>query len=147
VRGHATWPGIPVCVRAGPRWFAGKAELIGRPHGTQRGRAREAETKKGARARATGADRPDPLGRGRGEGSARGEKTAADRWNPPVSQRGRAAWLGRAGLAGLNWFFSFSGISNEFSILFSLGFSIRTKFQIQTKSNMCINSKNILDST
>jgi hypothetical protein len=33
-----------------------------------------------------------------------------------------------------------------FFFLFSLGFSIQiqTKFQIQTKSNMCINLKNIL---
>jgi hypothetical protein len=36
-------------------------------------------------------------------------------------------------------------ISNCFFISFSLGFSIQTqiKFQIQTKSNMCNNSKNI----
>jgi hypothetical protein len=41
--------------------------------------------------------------------------------------------------------FLFPGISNFFSIVFSLGFSIQiqTKFQIQTNSNMCNNSKNI----
>jgi hypothetical protein len=43
--------------------------------------------------------------------------------------------------AGLGWigFLFFQGISNCFSILFSLGFAI----QIQTNSNMCNNSKNI----
>jgi hypothetical protein len=53
---------------------------------------------------------------------------------------------GWAGL-GRNGVFHFSRICNAFSILFSLGFSIQiqTKFQIQTKSNMCTNSKNILD--
>jgi hypothetical protein len=64
----------------------------------------------------------------------------------PTSQamraRGRAAWLGRAGLL---WLFLFPGISICFSISFSLGFSIQiqTKFQIQTNSNMCNKSKNI----
>jgi hypothetical protein len=44
-------------------------------------RAREAEREKGARARATGADRAAPLGRAKGGGGARGE-TAADRCSP-----------------------------------------------------------------
>jgi hypothetical protein len=52
---------------------------------------------------------------------------------------GRAHWRG----LGQNEVFHFSGISNAFSILFSLGFLI----QIQTNSNMCNNSKNILSST
>jgi hypothetical protein len=45
--------------------------------------------------------------------------------------RGRAAWLGRLGCFA---FFFFPGISNCFSISFSLGFSIQIqfKFQIQT---------------
>jgi hypothetical protein len=61
--------------------------------------------------------------------------------------RARASWAGWAVL-GRNEFFYFQRISNAFSILFSLGFSIQiqTKFQIQTKSNMCINSKRILGS-
>jgi hypothetical protein len=33
------------------------------------------------------------------EGEMRGAETAADRWRPPVRRRGRAAWLGRAGLS------------------------------------------------
>jgi hypothetical protein len=36
VHGQATWPGISVCVCAGPRRFAGKVELTGRPHGAAR---------------------------------------------------------------------------------------------------------------
>jgi hypothetical protein len=52
---------------------------------------------------------------------------------------GAANWAG----LGQNEVFYFSGISNAFSILFSLGFLI----QIQTNSNMCNNSKNILSST
>jgi hypothetical protein len=32
VRWQATWLEFSACVRAGPRWFAGKAELTGWPH-------------------------------------------------------------------------------------------------------------------
>jgi hypothetical protein len=73
-------------VHTGPRRFAGKAELTGRPHGAERGsggaekwfivltgRARVAEREKGDRARATIADRPAPLGRERGWERARRE--------------------------------------------------------------------------
>jgi hypothetical protein len=63
----------------------------------------------------------------------------------PTSQTARAR--GPAGLDGPAWAaLAFSpGFSNCFSISFSLGFSIQiqTKFQIQTNSNMCNNSKNI----
>jgi hypothetical protein len=69
-------------------------------------RAREAEIEKGARARATDADNLVPLGRER-ERERVGKETAADRWNPPVRRRGRAAWLGRAGPVGLLWLFLF----------------------------------------
>jgi hypothetical protein len=79
-----------------------------------------------------------------------GEEIAADRWSPSVRQcgRARAALLGWTGPACAKSGFSFF---SEFVIVFlfiSLGFSIQiqTKFQIQTKSNMCINSKNILGS-
>jgi hypothetical protein len=78
VRGQATWPRISACVRAGPRRFAGKAELTGRSHGAAResGRtwkrlialtiqAREAEIERGARA--TGADTLAPTGQREGE--------------------------------------------------------------------------------
>jgi hypothetical protein len=36
VCGQAMWPGISACVRASPRRFAGKAELIGRSHSAAR---------------------------------------------------------------------------------------------------------------
>jgi hypothetical protein len=58
----------------------------------------------------------------------------------------RTRWgLGRLGLNGPKWLFS---ISREFLIAFLFIFSrvfiqIQIKFQIQTKSNMCNNSKNI----
>jgi hypothetical protein len=57
----------------------------------------------------------------------------------------RAAWLGRAGSAGLKRLFLFPGNFQLLFFLFSLGFSIQiqTKFQIQTNSNMCNNSKDI----
>jgi hypothetical protein len=44
VHGQATWLGISVCVRAGPRRFARKAELTGRSHDTARGSERAEET-------------------------------------------------------------------------------------------------------
>jgi hypothetical protein len=83
-------------------------------------------------------------------------RIGADRLAPPGNERGRerggrerghARGARPDGLVGPNWLFFF-GISNGFSILFSLGFSIQiqTKFQIQTNSNMCTNSKNILSS-
>jgi hypothetical protein len=71
VRGQATWPGISACVRAGPWRFTGKVELTGRPTAQREGA--------GTRARAAGADRPVPVVRGRGEGSARVEKTIGDK--------------------------------------------------------------------
>jgi hypothetical protein len=40
MHGQATWSGISVCVLAGPRQFAGKAELIRRSHGATRGSGR-----------------------------------------------------------------------------------------------------------
>jgi hypothetical protein len=43
VHGKATWPGISAYVRTGPRRFAGKAELTGRPHGAARGSERAGE--------------------------------------------------------------------------------------------------------
>jgi hypothetical protein len=80
-------------------------------------------------------------------------------------ERGRAGWrryagpacqaqghagagvCARAGLSGPTWaeigFFLFPGIFYMLFYLFSLGFSIQIKFQIQTKSNICNNSKNI----
>jgi hypothetical protein len=39
VRGQATWSGISTCVHAGPRQFAGKAELTRQPPPAQRGGA------------------------------------------------------------------------------------------------------------
>jgi hypothetical protein len=70
---------------------------------------------------------------GRGEAGAR---STAD------SVGGRAAGPAWADLGRIRVFL-FPGISNCFSILFSLGFSIQiqNKFQIQTNSNMCNNSR------
>jgi hypothetical protein len=87
-----------------------------------------------------------PLGRGRGREGADGEETLL------TGGAHLSDGVGARGSAGLDWpglgcfgFFYFPGISNCFSISFSLGFSIQipTKFQIQTNSNMCNNSKNI----
>jgi hypothetical protein len=85
--------------RAVPRHSEGESGRAVKRFSVLTGRAREAQREKGARARVIGADRMAPLGRGRGGGSARGEKTAADRWNSPVRQRGRAGT--RLGWAGL----------------------------------------------
>jgi hypothetical protein len=79
---------------------------------------------------------------------ARGAETAAERWRPPVKRRGRtSARLGWAELGQLGCFAFFSFSLNFLMIfhLFSLGFSIQIqfKFQIQTNSNMCNNSKNV----
>jgi hypothetical protein len=92
-----------------------------------------------------GADKSAPLA-ARGRGKREWAREGADRHGPPVREGWRARGAGSAGLIGPNWGFLFSGISNCFSILFFLGFSIQiqTKFQIQTKSNMCINPKNML---
>jgi hypothetical protein len=92
------------------------------------------------------ADRMGPYGGESGEG----ERRARD---PPLTGEGRLSVRAGAGAraAGPAWadlcrirIFLFPGISNCFSILFSLGFTIQiqTKFQIQTNSNMCNNSKN-----
>jgi hypothetical protein len=43
VRGQVTCPGISTCVHTGPWRFAGKAELIGRSHGVERGSGRAGE--------------------------------------------------------------------------------------------------------
>jgi hypothetical protein len=85
------------------------------------------EREKQARVREDDADKPGPLG-------SEGE-----------SERGRAGWR----RLGLNWLFYFPGNFYLLFYLFSLGFSIQIqiKFQIQTKSNMCNNSKNIWGST
>jgi hypothetical protein len=86
------------------------------------------------------ADRPAPLGSERERGRE-GARWVADRRGPPVRGEADVQARARPRWADLAFFF-FSGISNGFSILFSLGFSI----QIQTNSNMCNNSKNILSS-
>jgi hypothetical protein len=124
--GQAMWPGFLACVRAGPRRFAVKAELTGRPHDTVRGDRRAKGTthcadgpglwgRERARAKATGADKPAPPGRGRGR-EREGEGTGADMWSRPVRRCGCAR-----GPAGLDWaklgrnrFSPFRRISNCF---------------------------------
>jgi hypothetical protein len=82
--GQATWLGFSTCMRPGQRRFAGRIELIGRPHGVERetekawservtaltGRARCLEGELGTRARGNDADNSGPLGRGRREAGA-----------------------------------------------------------------------------
>jgi hypothetical protein len=86
----------------------------------------------------------DRWGRRDREGGRRGEKNGADSSGPQGRER-RGARAG-AGLSGPTWAeLAFSNFL-EFLLpfyLFSLGFSIqiKIKFQIQTKSNICNNSK------
>ena len=110
------------------------AELASGTHGTAREVAR-------ARVRSAPTNRPH---------WAAGERERGERVGGLARQAG-SGYQGRqargAGPDGLAWveMAFFQGFSNCFSILFSLGFSIQiqTKFQIQTNSNMCNNSKNI----
>jgi hypothetical protein len=127
--------------RAVPR-HSGRERACGERLGTLTRQVHEAARERGVQARATGADRAAPLGKGRGEGSVRGEKPRLT--GGTHLSRGAGARPGWAEL-GCNGFLFLQGISNCCSILFSLGFSvqIQTKFQIQTNSNMCNNSKNI----
>jgi hypothetical protein len=80
VRGQATWPRILACMRAGPRWFAGKAELTRQPHGAARGRRRAGEM----------AHRADETGpRGRDGKEARGRGRLAPTHRPHWAEGGR----------------------------------------------------------
>jgi hypothetical protein len=122
VRGQATWPGFSAGVSAGPRWFAGKAELIERSHGAERGSGRVGEmTHRADETGPRGRDRKghagegdwrrhtSPTGQREGERERVGKETAANRWSPPVRRRGRAQprWA-RLGRLGLKWVFPFS---------------------------------------
>jgi hypothetical protein len=103
---------------------------IRRPHWAERENASELTGR--------GADRTSPHVVESGEGGRRAR-------DPPLTDAGaRAAGPAWADLGRIRVFL-FPGIFNCFFILFSLGFSIQiqTKFQIQTNSNMCKNSKNI----
>jgi hypothetical protein len=60
-----------------------------------------------ARVKETGADRSAPLGSERERRERAGERAAANRRGPTVRRRGRAAWLGRVGPAGLHFLFLF----------------------------------------
>jgi hypothetical protein len=131
-RGQATWPGFLACVRAGPRQFAGKAELTGRSHGAERGsgvcggtarcvdeagpRCREGT---GARRRRWLAPTNRPHWEEGGVRERAREETVADRWSPPVWRRRRARpyWLDWAGWAESGFSF-FQGFSKSFSFYF-----------------------------
>jgi hypothetical protein len=116
-------------------------EIVGERLGTANRWGRRDRERVGA-----GGERRRQLGpteqRERGSERAR---VGADRRGPPVKHRGRARGLGLVGWFGPNWPFPFSWNFYCLFYLFSLGFSIQIqlKFQIQTKSNMCNNSKNI----
>jgi hypothetical protein len=113
------------CARAGPRRDAGKAELIGGSHGAVMGNRRAGQTVQRAdEVGPRGREGEERMGEGnwrrqsgptgqRERGRRRGLRgNAADRWSPPVRQRGRvrvrAALLGWMGRFGLLWFFLFS---------------------------------------
>jgi hypothetical protein len=111
------------------------------PRGSKRGRAR-------ARKEMAPTDRPHWQRVGERGGERRGRELAptcgvrlSGANGAQTRARGWACWAD----LGRKWIFHFPRICNTFSILFSIGFSIQiqTKFQIQTKSNMCNNSKNI----
>jgi hypothetical protein len=122
VHGQTTWPRISACVRAGPRQFAGKAELTERPHDAARGSRRTEGTVRCA----------DEMGpRGRDRGGARGrvvdrhqqlgpteEREGARARGKKLSLTGEAHLSGGAGVRprcaglgrfGLNWFSLFPG--------------------------------------
>jgi hypothetical protein len=148
--------------RVRARWStagAGRAELTGEAHDAERedGRvgatarrlakwARKAEREEEHAGKETGADSLAPLGSEREREESAGQ-SGADRRGPPVRGGRRVGACGWAWWAGLGriGFFYFPGVSNCFSISFSLGFlfQIQFKFQIQTNLNMCNNSKNI----
>jgi hypothetical protein len=113
-RGRASWPKIlAMCASActlvhGER---GEGGADREAHDTERERAsawatarrlaehaRKAEREEGRAGEETGAVILDPLGSEREREESAGERVTADRWIPPVRQRGRAAWLGRAGV-------------------------------------------------
>jgi hypothetical protein len=169
VRAHARlkkgvgvpWPRIPAtCASARALVHGGRGEGEADRGGPRR---RERE-RTGAQGNGSATGEPGLRGRERrGECGRRNQR----RQLGPTRQRARgrgecgAVWRRQAGYAcqgrqaravgawwaslGRNGFFYFHGISNCFSISFSLGFSIQIKFkfQIQTNSNMCNNSKNI----
>jgi hypothetical protein len=120
---------------------AGDRAIVGASTAGERGRGVEdgltggvggTEREAGARARGT---TPTCLAHWAG-GGREGENR--------LSARARAQ-ASRLGLNGPNWVFLISGNFYCLFYLFSLGFSIpiQIKFQIQTNSNMCNNSKNI----
>jgi hypothetical protein len=146
VHGQATWPGISVGVRAGPQRFTGKAELTRRSNGSARAveqiggwadewGPRDSE-RRCARMEEIGADKSAPPGseRERGGESERekaltgGDRLSGEGWRAGAGLR----WPSWAVWAEM-WFFYFPGISNGFSILFSLGFSIQIRSKIQIK--------------
>jgi hypothetical protein len=75
----------------------------------------------------------------------RSERAGWRRQVGPACQTQGARGLGLLGWLGPKWPFPFSWNFYCLFYLFSLGFSIqiRIKFQIQAKSNICNNSKNI----
>jgi hypothetical protein len=114
------------------------------------GSARQRERER-ARGKGTApTDRPHRAARGREGVSA---QAGADRWGPPVRHRGHVGADARgAGPAWAKWAEMVFSISREFLMPFLFIFSrvfnsIQIKFQIQTKSIMCNNSKNIWGST
>jgi hypothetical protein len=126
---------------AGRSWAGGEGRLTGEDDETERERARTRET--------TPTDQPHRAARERERGkwarSGLRRQTGLACQAQGAGGRGRARGLGLLGWLGRKWPFPFSWNLYCLFYLFSLGFSIpiQIKFQIQTKSNMCNNSKNI----
>jgi hypothetical protein len=105
------------------------------------------QREKRVRVREDGADKLGPRGSERERGRE-GTLVGTDRRGPHVRHRGRSGAGARAGLSGPTWAEIGFPFSRDFLIAFLFifsRFSIQTqiKFQIQTKSNICNNSKNI----
>jgi hypothetical protein len=120
-------------------------EIVGERLGTTDRWGRRERERGIGRARETAPTaRPHRAARERGSEHAR---FGADRRDPTVRHTGHASarGLGLLGWLGPKWPFPFSWNFYCLLYLFSLGFSIQIqiKFKIQTKSNMCNNSKNI----
>jgi hypothetical protein len=139
--GARTWPDN-ARTWARPRWGDRGREVRDTLTGGVGGAERE-----GAGAReSNGADRPVPWSseraRERGRSGLRRQAGSACQAQGRAGARTRE--LGLMGCLGPNWLFLFSWNFYCLFYLFSLGFSIQIqiKFQIQTKSNICNNSKN-----
>jgi hypothetical protein len=147
VRGQAMRPGISACVRAGPRWFAGKAELTGRSHRSARRSSEQATgltsrahgtVRDGARAEEIDVDKSSPLGSEREwESACARTRAVTGRWGPPIRLRGRAR-----SLAGPSWA-GWAELSFPFFFEFIIAFLFIFSRVYNSNSNQVSNSSQI----